>query len=257
MAIGCEGLVGGMLSGVYGIAIGEREGVEVLVAVEGVSMLGAFQPVDDQVSNRRGDDLVSDLETVAGEDDIDEGMCGDGSGEGKCDDEGRIDGLADDSGAYGASPEFVPVGEEFEAGHGVRVGELPRPEGDEASGEDTRDEAEDNGECSLIGPAGSGRKRYDNDSHHVEQGCAEEAQPDGTARGRKSVDLSEDVPKDIGDGKEKDRTAHRERADNADLLRDEIGDEQNYDEGCGEGVEIFVAPGDTRHGSDCDYLTFI
>ena len=46
----------------------EGEGVEVGVGVVGVGVFGALEEVDDEVGERGGDDLVGDLEAIAGED---------------------------------------------------------------------------------------------------------------------------------------------------------------------------------------------
>ena len=241
-----------------GLLSGEGKGIEALVAVEGVGSARAFEPVDDQVGQGRGQDLVADLESISGGDGIEQSARWDGSGEGEGDDEGGVNGLADDGGPDGASPEHAAVGEELEAGHGVGVGELAGPEGDETGGEDARDEAEDGGEGLLVLPAGGGGQRDDDGAHEVEQRGAEEAQPDGSPGGGEAVDLSEDVAEDVGDGKEKDGSADGEGADQADLLGDEIRDEQDDDEGRGKGVEIFIAGAvgiDEHEGSVCTYLT--
>ena len=227
------------------------------MTIKRVGALSAFQPVYDKIRDRSGDYLVTDLQGVAGEDDVDEGAGRIYSAECQCDDENCVDRLADDGGTDGAGPEHAAIGEEFEARHGVGVGELAGPEGDETGGKDAWDEAEDCREGLLVAPSGCGRQRDNDGSDEVEERSAEEPQPDGAARGSKAVDLGEYVSEDVGDGKEQDRAANGEGADRpsadaegtdeTDLLRDEIGDEQDHDErGC-EGVEIFVAASGRGH----------
>src|ERR1700722_3442306 len=240
-------------SGVEVALVGEGKRVEAFMPVVGVGVLGPLEPVDDEIGDGGGDDLVSNLESVAGGDDVEESSNGVDSAEGEDDDEERIYGLADDGGADGTGPELASVRDELETCHGVGVGELSGPEGDETGGENSRDEAEDRGEGLLIAPSGGRRERDDDRPDEVEEGGAEEAQPDGAAGGGKTVDLGKDVSKDVGDGKEQNGAADRKRADGpasdcegtdeADLLRDEIGDEQDDDERGGEGVEIFEAAG--------------
>src|ERR1700742_4878195 len=88
----------------------EGEGVEVGVGVVGVGVLGALEEVDDEIGERCGEDLVGDLEAVAGEDDLRERCGGIVAGEGEDDDDDGIDSLADDGGAYGAGPEPAAAG---------------------------------------------------------------------------------------------------------------------------------------------------
>lgn len=89
------------------------------MAVKGIGLLGALQPVDDQVSDGRGDDFISDLEAVAGEDGVDQDMNRVPSGKSKGNNEDRIYCLANQGRPYGAGPKFATVGEKFEACHGV------------------------------------------------------------------------------------------------------------------------------------------
>jgi hypothetical protein len=238
-------------SGVELVLVVKGERIEALMTVEGVGLFGTLEPVDDEVGEGGGEDLVAYLEGVAGDDDVEQGADGIDSAEGENDDEDGIDGLAYDGGADGAGPELATVGDELEAGHGVGVGELAGPEGDEAGGEDAGDEAEDSGEGLLVAPSRGGGECDDDGSDEVEERRAEEAKPDGSARGGEAVDLGEDVSEDIGDGKEEDGAADGEGAEGpvtdaegseeADLLRDEVGDKQDDDEGGGEGVEVFEA----------------
>src|SRR3984957_11483326 len=190
-------------SGVEVALVGEGKRVEAFMPVVGVGVLGPLEPVDDEIGDGGGDDLVSNLESVAGGDDVEESSNGVDSAEGEDDDEERIYGLADDGGADGTGPELASVRDELETCHGVGVGELSGPEGDETGGENSRDEAEDRGECLLVFPAGSGGQRDDDSAHDIKQRGAKEAEPDGAAGGREAIDLSEDVAEDIGDGKEK------------------------------------------------------
>src|SRR5271168_596579 len=69
-------------SGVETALVSKGKGIEAFMAVEGVCVLGSLEPVDDEVGDGRGDDLVADLEGVAGSDDVDEGMNGVDSAEG-------------------------------------------------------------------------------------------------------------------------------------------------------------------------------
>ena len=202
------------------------------MTIEGIGVLGPLEPVDDQIRQWRGDHLVADLEGIAGGDDVQKDADWVDSAEGQGDNENRVHGLADDGGADRARPELAAVGDELQSRHGVGVGELAGPEGDEAGSEDARDEAEDRGEGLLVLPARGRRQRNDDGSDDVEQRRAEEAQPDGAARGGVAVDLGEDVAEDVGDGKQQhgaadceraDRpSADGERTDETDLLRDQI-----------------------------------
>ena len=216
----------------------EGEWVEVGVGVIGVGVFGALEEVDDEIGERRGEDLVGDLEAVAGDDEPHECGCGIVAGEGKDDDDGRVDGLADDGGAYGASPKPAAACEDFEAGHGVGVGELAGPEGDEAGEEQARKDAEDGDEGLLIVETGIGGKCNDERANTPHERGAAEAEPDGAARSGIAVDLGEDVSEDIGDGEEKQGAGERDRADADDLLGDEVGDEQDDDKGGDEDVEV-------------------
>src|ERR1700722_6492707 len=127
-------------SGVQTVFFGKGKGVEVLMTIERIGVFGSFEPVYDKIRDRGSEDLVPDLEGVAGKNNVEEDAGGIDSPEGKGDDEDRVDGLADDGGADGAGPEFASVGEELEARHGVGVGELAGPEGDKAGSQDARDE---------------------------------------------------------------------------------------------------------------------
>jgi len=227
------------------------------VPIEGVGVFGSFKPTNDQISQRCGDHFVSDLERVAGGDDVQKDTDGVDSAEGQGDDEDRVYCLADDSGADRARPEHAAIRDELQPRHGVGVGELAGPEGDEACGEDARDEAEDRGERLLVLPSRGRGQRDDNGSDKVKQRRSEEAQPDCAARGGVAVDLGEDVSEDVGDGKQQygatdrewaDRpSARRKGTDKTDLLRDEIRDEQDDDERRSESVEIFVAARSRAH----------
>ena len=173
--------------------------------------------------------------------------------EGEGDDGNRIHRLADDSRANRARPEHATIRDELHARPGVGVGKFAGPEGDETCCKNAWDETEDSGEGLLVLPARGGRQLYYDGSHDVEQGCAEEAKPDGAARGGVAVDFGEDVSKDIGNGKEQygavhceganGPTAHRERSKEAHLLRDQIRHKQDDDERSGESVEILVTAG--------------
>src|SRR5258708_1973649 len=83
------------LFGIEWTLVCEREGI-VLVAVEGVRALACFQPVDDQIINGRGEDLVADFKAISGENHADQGSDGHGSDEGQGDDQGRVDRLTND-----------------------------------------------------------------------------------------------------------------------------------------------------------------
>jgi hypothetical protein len=228
------------------------------MTIEGIGVLGPLEPMDDQVGQRRGDHLVADLEGIAGGHDVQESADWVDAAEGERDDENRVHGLADDSGANRARPEHAAIGDQLHARHCVGVGEFAGPEGDEAGCKDARDETEDSGEGLLVLPAGGGRQLDDDRSHKVQQRRTEEAQPDGAARGSVAVDLGEDVSEDVGDGKQQHGaahcegangpTAHRERSKEAHLLRDQIRHEQDDDERSGESVEIFI-PADSRSDS--------
>src|SRR5277367_4330946 len=167
MPIRCAGWAAGMLSDIDNILVGERKRVEVLVAVEGIGLLGALQPVDYQVSDGRGDDFVSDLEAVAGEDGVDQDMNRVPSGKSKGNNEDCIYCLANQGRPYGAGPKFTTLGEKFEACHRVRIGEFPCPKGDEAGSEDSRDKAEDGREGLLVLPSWGRRQCNDNGSHEI------------------------------------------------------------------------------------------
>ena len=88
---------------------------------------------------------------------------------------------------------------------------------------------------------GIGGERDDERADAVHERGAEEAEPDGAARGGVAVDLGEDVSEDVGDGEEDDGAGGGEWADADDFLRDEVGDEQDDDEGRDEDVEVAEA----------------
>src|ERR1700761_6609837 len=210
------------------------------MTVERIGVLSAFQPVYDKIRDRGGDYFVTDLQGVAGKDDVDQGTGRIDSAEGQRDNEKRVDSLADDGGTDGAGPELAAVGEELEPCHRVGVCEFAGPEGYEAGGQNARDEAKDGGKSLLVMPARRRRKRNNDGSDEIEEGGAEKAQPDGAARGCEAVDLGENVSKDIGNRKQDDRSADcegsdgpcgdRERAEEADLLGDEVRYKQDNDE---------------------------
>jgi hypothetical protein len=222
--------------------LGNYEGIEVGGGVVGVDGFGAFELGDDEVGEGRGQGLVDDFGEVGGEDHDAHGAGGGVSGEGDGDDDGGVDGLAGDGGADGAGPEPAATGEDFHFGEGKGVGEFAGPVRDEGRDGEAGDEAEDGGEGLLVGPSGGGGEGDGDGAHDGEQGHGEEADPDGAAGGGITVDLSEDVAADVGDGKEQLRAADFEWADLADLLADEIGDEENDDESDGEEIEIAEAP---------------
>ncbi len=224
------------------------------MTIEGVGLFGPLEPVDDQVRQGCGDYLVANLEEIAGGHDVQQGAGGIDASEGQGDDKNRVHGLADDSGADRARPELAAIGKELQPRHSVRVGEFAGPEGDEAGRKDARDEAEDGGEGLLIAPAGGGRERDNDGADNIQQRGAEEAQPDGAARGGVAVDLGEDVSEDVGYGEKKHGAADRKGADETDLLRDQVGDEQDDHERSGEGVEVFVTACSRAHGFVLDGL---
>ena len=248
--VGASGTGGqrGLISTVQAAFFCEREWIETFVAVEGVGLLGSFQPVDDGVGQGCCEHLVGYFENIAGDNHVAQRSQGDDTDEREEDDKSGIDGLTDDGGTDGAGPEPASVGEELEAGHGVRVGELTGPEGDEAGSEDARDEAEDDGKSFLVVPPRSGRKRNNYRAHDVEQDGAEEAQPDCSAGGCEAVDLCEDVAEDVGDRKQKNSATDGKRADLTDFLGNEIRDQQYDHESCGEDVEIFIPASVCEHG---------
>ena len=116
------------------LVFNQTKGIEVGVGIEGVGVLGAFEEVDDEIGEGSGNDLVDDFEEIACDDDFGECRDGIGSEEGEGDDERGVDGLADDGGADGAGPEPAAAREELHSGHGIGVGELTGPEGDERGG---------------------------------------------------------------------------------------------------------------------------
>ena len=66
------------------------------MGVEGVDVLGTFEPVDDQVSERGGEDFVGDFEEVAFDNEDEELVRREGACEEDRDDQCRVDELADD-----------------------------------------------------------------------------------------------------------------------------------------------------------------
>jgi hypothetical protein len=250
------------VSSIQAALFGERKRIEAFVTIERVGLFGPFEPVDHQIRERSSDYLVPDFEKIAGGDDVQKDAGGVDAAEGQGDDESRIHGLTDYGGTNGPSPELAAISQEFEPSQRVGVRELTSPEGDETSSKDARYKAEDCGEGLLILPAGSRWQRDNDRSDNVEKCRAEEAQPDGAARGSVPVDLGEYVCKDIGDGKQQHRAANREGADRpsadekgakeTDLLRDQIRDKQNDHERSGEGVEIFVTASGQPHGAVLD-----
>ena len=100
-------------SGVEAALASEGKRVEIFMPIEGVGMLGPLEPVDHQIGDGSGDDLVTNLEGVAGCDDVKKSANRIDSTEGKEDDENRVYGLADDSGTDGAGPELASVGEKL------------------------------------------------------------------------------------------------------------------------------------------------
>jgi len=224
--------VAGEVSGVQTALFRKGKGIEALMTVERIGVLSSFEPVYDKIRDRGSENLITDLQSIAGKNNVKEDAGGIDSAEGKSDNKNRVDGLADDCGADGAGPEPASVGEEFEPRHGVGVCELAGPEGDKAGRQDSWNEAEDGREGLLIMPAWSGGQSYNDGSDEIEKGCTEEAQPDGSSGGGKAVNLGEDVSEDVGNGKKENRSADRERAHRpvadrewakeADLLGDEV-----------------------------------
>ncbi len=100
------------------------------MAVERIGVLGPLQPIDYEVGNGSGHDLVAHLEGVTRCDDVKKGANGVDSAEGKEDDEDRVHGLTDDRRADRAGPQFAPVSDELKTRHGVGVSELAGPERD-------------------------------------------------------------------------------------------------------------------------------
>ena len=220
------------------------------MAIKGIGMLRAFQPVYDKIRGWCGDYLVADLQDISGKDNVDEDPDWIDSTKGERDDQNGVDRLANNGGTDGASPEFAPIGEELEPGHGVGVCELASPKSDEAGSEDARDKAEDRGKGLLIFPSGCRGQGDDDSPDEIEERGAEKAQPDGATGGSETVDLGEDVSKDVGDGEQENGPTDREGADGPPgyrdrpeetyLLRDEVRNQENDYECSRESVEIFV-----------------
>src|SRR6185437_12983102 len=247
----------------------EGERVEVGVGVVGIGVLGALEEVYDEIGERRGENLVGDLEAVAGEDELRKCAGGVIAGKGEDDDDGGVYGLAGDGGADGAGPEPAATREQLESGHGVGVGEFAGPEGDEACGEQARKESEDGDEGLLVVEVGIGRQCDDECGDSVHESGAAEAEPDGAARGGVAVDLGKDVSEDVGDGEEDESAGDgeddivasepgmsgdgpwpdvAEGAEANDLLGDEVGNEQDDDKGRNEDVEVAEPAGHRGQG---------
>ena len=148
------------------------------MTIKRVGMLGTLEPVYYKIRDWRGDYLITNLQGIAGKDDVDEGSDWIDSAEGESDDQNGVDRLADDRGTDSASPELAPAGEELEPRHGVGVCELPSPEGDKAGSEDARDKTEDGGKGLLIFPSRCRGQGDDGSSDEIKERGAEEAQPD-------------------------------------------------------------------------------
>jgi len=67
------------------------------VGVEGVDVLGALEPVDDEVGEWRSEDFVGDFKQVAFDNDEHEFVGGERPREHDRDDQRRVDELANDS----------------------------------------------------------------------------------------------------------------------------------------------------------------
>ena len=65
------------------------------MGVEGVDVLGSLEPVDDEIGERRREDLVGDLQQIALLYDLNKFARGEGPGERDHDDQRGIDRLAD------------------------------------------------------------------------------------------------------------------------------------------------------------------
>src|SRR3954462_1611505 len=74
----------------------EGEGIEAFVAVEGIRLFGSLQSIDNAVSERRRDDLISYLKGVAGSDHVEQRCQGNSTGKGEKDHQHRIHSLTDD-----------------------------------------------------------------------------------------------------------------------------------------------------------------
>src|SRR5580704_15806750 len=95
----------------------ERKRIKALVAVERVCVLGPLEPVNDQICQWCGDHFVTDLESIAGGNDVEKSANGVDSAEGQGNDENSIHGLADDGGTDRARPKHTAVGDELQSRH--------------------------------------------------------------------------------------------------------------------------------------------
>jgi hypothetical protein len=220
------------------LVLNQSKWIEVGVGVKGIGMLGTFEEIDDKVGEWSGENLVDDLEAVVGKDDFTKCGGGIGAEEGEGDNEGGIDSLANDRGADGTGPEPAAAGAHLEAGHGVGVGELACPEGDEAGREQAGKEAEDGDEGLLVVKGWVRGKGDDERADAPHEGGAEEAEPDRAARSGVAVDLGEDVPEDVGDREEDERARDGEGTETDHLLGDQVRDQQDDDEDGDQDVEV-------------------
>ena len=211
------------------------------MGVEGVHMLGPLEPADDEVGHRRRQHFVGDLQQIACQDNRHQFVGRECPGEGDDDDQRRVHSLTDDGRPHCPGPEHAAFGDELQLRHGVRVGKLACPEGDETGNEDAWQKAEDRDERRLIMPLRIGGQGNDQGRDGIEQRCAEESQPDGSPRGGIAIDLGKDIAKDVRDGEEHHRAAGGERSDADDLLGKQVGYQKDYDEGGCQRVEVAKA----------------
>lgn len=66
------------------------------MSIEDVGPFGGFEPVNDQIGERRSDDFVADFERIRSGNEVEEGSERRRAGKGKGDDQNGVDGLADD-----------------------------------------------------------------------------------------------------------------------------------------------------------------
>src|SRR5580704_1506029 len=125
---------------------------------------------------------------------------------------------------------MLAVGCKLHLGKCEGIDELTAPVSDEARENDAADWLEDRGKrylVEILGGRWDGHCGHGGDDHDER---SKKPVPDGAPRGGITVDLSEYVTKDVGDGKQYLRAADAEWANGEELGSDDIGNHQNHHE---------------------------
>ena len=225
--------------------------IKIRVPIKIIFILGALEMADCKISDRRHGSLDGYLEQVIREDQRREQTPREHAEKSRDGDEsGRVDQLADQGAADGASPQPAAPGENLHFGEDGRVAELAHRVGGQTGQHDpaAAHPAEDGvvgGVACVTLPGALARQVADRPERDRGQRQAEESRPNHATGIFVAVHLGQDVAEDVTDGEE-DRArveGHRHAADGKAQVdnfgrRRDVADDQHGHKDRHDGGEI-------------------